>query len=367
MVDLNARAKRFVYAEQPRRSMHDGVVVRSPRCADAPEMIARQGMDIVRSTEIAPTGDVASHQGRLTSPTLLELMRRGVERRVQRPIDANADKTTQLRAVLEEAGASAVFDLGLDIRSCPPHPLLDVLVAAESATALLERWMRFERFGHTRNRTRIRQPADGDVSRLGVRHAITVEHVAIDDGPIDPVNDLFIWGVLVGLVERAGFTGVSAQLALPDGAWLRIYSDQQVEGFGDVPPETNTLQLTCDGVRQTLEANERPQADSASMSHELGRLFETDLLRTWRLAEVARQLCLSTRQLQRKLTRERTSFSQTLRRTRIEAAHALMRDTSLTLTEIAYCAGFSDSAHFTRIFREYADVPPSALRTLPEA
>lgn len=41
-----------------------------------------------------------------------------------------------------------------------------------------------------------------------------------------------------------------------------------------------------------------------------------------------------------------------------------MSDDSLSLTEVAFCAGFSDLAHFSRVFRRVADVPPSALREM---
>ncbi|WP_338867686.1 helix-turn-helix domain-containing protein [Myxococcus stipitatus] len=53
-----------------------------------------------------------------------------------------------------------------------------------------------------------------------------------------------------------------------------------------------------------------------------------------------------------------------LQRSRVDAVHALLSDSRLTLTDVAFCTGFSEQAHFSRTFRRYNDVPPSALRDL---
>ena len=44
-----------------------------------------------------------------------------------------------------------------------------------------------------------------------------------------------------------------------------------------------------------------------------------------------------------------------------------MVTSQLSLGEIAFCTGFSDQAHFTRLFRRYSDIPPSAYRDLLHA
>lgn len=47
---------------------------------------------------------------------------------------------------------------------------------------------------------------------------------------------------------------------------------------------------------------------------------------------------------------------------RVERAKALLRDRSLTLSQIALKAGFSDQAHFSRVFKKRTTVTPGAFR-----
>lgn len=49
---------------------------------------------------------------------------------------------------------------------------------------------------------------------------------------------------------------------------------------------------------------------------------------------------------------------------RIKKAAALLSETSMTVTEVAYCCGFSDSNYFARIFKKYTGHTPSAVRHL---
>jgi AraC-like DNA-binding protein len=77
---------------------------------------------------------------------------------------------------------------------------------------------------------------------------------------------------------------------------------------------------------------------------------------------VARLLGIGVRTLQRRLRQEGTSYRAILERQRAERALALVGETELALGEIATALGFADQAHFTRAFRRWTDLPPSALR-----
>lgn len=54
---------------------------------------------------------------------------------------------------------------------------------------------------------------------------------------------------------------------------------------------------------------------------------------------------------------------QYLLQRRIEQAKRLLRDTRLTLAEVAYRTGFSSQAHFTGTFRRFVGLTPGAYRT----
>lgn len=63
---------------------------------------------------------------------------------------------------------------------------------------------------------------------------------------------------------------------------------------------------------------------------------------------------------------ENLTFGDYLRKLRIEKAQNLIENTNHSLTEIAYLTGFSDQAHFSRIFKLHTGLTPSAFKkTLP--
>jgi AraC-like DNA-binding protein len=76
-------------------------------------------------------------------------------------------------------------------------------------------------------------------------------------------------------------------------------------------------------------------------------------------AEVARQLGLSTRALQRRLAAESTSYGALVDGTRRELALAYLREARHSMTDIGYLLGFSGAASFTRAFRRWTGKTPS--------
>lgn len=80
------------------------------------------------------------------------------------------------------------------------------------------------------------------------------------------------------------------------------------------------------------------------------------------LADVARELGVSTRTLQRRLTDEGVSYQQVLERARRElASHYLLRST-LDLSETAYLLGYEDANSFFRAFHQWEGESPSRWR-----
>ena len=106
----------------------------------------------------------------------------------------------------------------------------------------------------------------------------------------------------------------------------------------------------------------RAQASRSSTHTQLEALISQDLLRAWSVGAAARSLMTSTRSLQRALRAEQRSFAQVLQRCRVNAAFAMLKDPELSLTEIAFCAGFSDQAHLSRSFKRFFDASPSQVR-----
>jgi len=99
------------------------------------------------------------------------------------------------------------------------------------------------------------------------------------------------------------------------------------------------------------------------------RMKLMDLLPSGRVSarHVADALHLSTRSLQRKLAAHGTSLARLLEDTRRELAGQYVRNSRLSVGEITYLLGFSEPASFTRAFRRWYGVSPSAFRQTPAA
>jgi transcriptional regulator GlxA family with amidase domain len=81
------------------------------------------------------------------------------------------------------------------------------------------------------------------------------------------------------------------------------------------------------------------------------------------IGEIARQIGLSERQLDRLFCRELGAGpGEIYRAMRIDYGHWLLLHTRRTVLEIATMAGFSDGAHFSREFRKRFGVAPSGAR-----
>lgn len=88
----------------------------------------------------------------------------------------------------------------------------------------------------------------------------------------------------------------------------------------------------------------------------------THLMRPTSIDDVAKVLNMSVRTLRRKLTEEGTSFRDLVDELRREMAMKYLRDTDLTVADIADALGFSDAANFRHAFRRWTDGTPQGFR-----
>ena len=89
-----------------------------------------------------------------------------------------------------------------------------------------------------------------------------------------------------------------------------------------------------------------------------------DLLPTGQatIEAAAARLHTSVRTLRRKLSEQGTSFKELLSRTRKDLGERYIADKNLSLTEIAFLLGFSDSSSFSRAYRSWTGRSPTAYR-----
>jgi AraC-like DNA-binding protein len=80
------------------------------------------------------------------------------------------------------------------------------------------------------------------------------------------------------------------------------------------------------------------------------------------ICDVAKELGMSRRTLQRRITEERTTFRQLIGDARRELARHYVLQPALELAEVACLLGYEDPNSFFRAFREWEGTTPSEWR-----
>ena len=80
------------------------------------------------------------------------------------------------------------------------------------------------------------------------------------------------------------------------------------------------------------------------------------------LPQVARELCMSARTLQRRLTEAKITFQELVEETRRELAHHYLRHSTVELNEAAFLLGYADSHSFFRAFQGWEGTTPGEWR-----
>lgn len=80
------------------------------------------------------------------------------------------------------------------------------------------------------------------------------------------------------------------------------------------------------------------------------------------ISETAKQLGMSGRTLQRRLSEQGYSFQTIVDETRRQVSEKLLQETDHTLAEIAFMTGYSEQSAFTRAFKRWAGQTPRSYR-----
>ena len=80
------------------------------------------------------------------------------------------------------------------------------------------------------------------------------------------------------------------------------------------------------------------------------------------LSDIASELAMSARTLQRRLSGQGCTFQGVVDAARRELAQQLLRDTDYSLAEIAFLTGFSEQSGFTRAFKRWSGCTPRSYR-----
>ena len=113
-----------------------------------------------------------------------------------------------------------------------------------------------------------------------------------------------------------------------------------------------------------LEAELRERNTSPEVGEQVKHTLKRSLAgKRPTLQQVARELCMSARTLQRRLTDAELTFQQLVEDTRRELAHHYLKHSTVELNETAFLLGYEDANSFFRAFQAWEGTSPGEWRT----
>jgi len=152
-----------------------------------------------------------------------------------------------------------------------------------------------------------------------------------------------------GLFGSPVLFGQSENRFLFDAAWL-----DGTPNLGNEITYATVLGL-CDGLMEEFRLR-------IGLIGKVRQALMANLMRAMSFDDVAKSLNMSARTLRRKLHEENTSFRKLVDELRMDMAIKYLRDTGLTVEDIAEALGFSDAANFRHAFRRWTKAAPHEFR-----
>lgn len=143
--------------------------------------------------------------------------------------------------------------------------------------------------------------------------------------------------------------GQSGNRFLYDAAWLNASPR-----FGNEITYGSVLAI-CDDLKDRLQ-------NRAGVAGEARAFLLANLGRHASLEDLAAHIGAPVRTLRRKLREEGTSFRELFDQLRAEVATKYLRDTEMTVDDIAHALGFSETANFRHAFRRWNRTSPVEFR-----
>ncbi len=145
--------------------------------------------------------------------------------------------------------------------------------------------------------------------------------------------------------------GQPENLLLFDSAWL-----DRTPTLGNEIAYSATVEL-CDSLVDEFRLK-------SGLVGKVRQALMVNLMRPTSFDAVAKYLNMSSRTLRRRLQEEDTSFRALIDELRRDMAIKYLRDTDLTVEDIANSLGFSDGANFRHAFRRWTNVAPQQFRQI---
>ncbi len=271
---------------------------------------------------------------------------------------ALADKRALVAQAAAQAGWSGLVRLGQGLHTMPGDPLHRALATAPTPAALLQRWLRLERYVHSRHRCVLRA--------LEVDGAM-LEHQSQKAGaPPLPAEDLVVLGVLVALLQSAGvaqvqaLAGGAAAWPQPDEAALQAAAAAGCTAVWTLRWQPATAPAPPRGP-QPDPIDDWP-ADWPGVARAAAASLAADPMQPGTLHDLARHAGMAPRSYQRALAAAGLSHRELVAEARCRRAAAWLVGGGMALAEIGFLCGWADQAHFTRQFARRVGLTPGQYR-----
>lgn len=251
-----------------------------------------------------------------------------------------------------------------------------VLLSCRDFGHALEQTLRYEQLAHDLGRSALE--VDGAVARYTwhSRYPATVRHLA----------DSVFAGIRVFGNWLAGAPLPPAELALMHDGGDPALHGEYVRVFGALPrfgapanvaafdaqllswPVPNADPLLYPVLQQHAEqllkqrAQQEARQDAGIAAQVRAAIVRGLAQGQVRVGQVAEELGLSMRTLQRKLSDAGVNFQQVLDQTRYALAQDYLRQPGLSLVDIAFLLGYQEQSAFNHAFRDWAGINPGAWR-----
>jgi AraC-like DNA-binding protein len=263
-------------------------------------------------------------------------------------------KRALVGAAVAQVGWAVLPRLGRGITTLRGDPVHQALATGRGPLQLVERWCRLERYIHSRHR--ITWAAASPL-------ALTIAHTSLHAGqPPLPHEDLVVLGVLAAALEEDGARGVRASIRgvpaypQPDAAGLSALADAGQTGRWDLAWDHGP----ADGPAPA-PAPAAP-AQGPALAQAVTGMLLADLMQPLSVDALAQRLAMAPRSLQRALAGHGLTYSGLVAQARCHAAASHLVQAAHGIAEIGFLCGFSDQAHFTRVFSRCVGLPPARYR-----
>jgi AraC-like DNA-binding protein len=283
------------------------------------------------------------------------------------------DASTRLWEAAVDATQDPTFGIEVSryVQPTTFHALGPAFLASATLRNALERAGRYGQVCADVTRGSARQDGDEFILSMGWPESI---HIA--DEAIDAIVASIVRSARFMLDRTVSPTRLTFQRRCPDEATATRFATFfrcPIEYEGDVvsvhydlavcerriPTGNESIAHASDSV-VTAYLESRPPG---SLNQQVERALQ-DLLPTGEpnIGEVARLLGTSSRTLQRQLLDRGTNFREILRDVRHDLAMRYLRESSTSITEVAFLLGFSETAAFSRAFKRWTGQAPSRFR-----